>query len=145
MDLLAGRVDIAFNNPANSLSLIHSGKLKALAVASGYVFLNFQKCRQSRNSSQVSIRTAGLPLWQARCQQPGAGDRPGARGGLRLSDCRASRLRPRASSALIFAPQALICGGTKRWETLGKTMTKQTAREDEAAQAGEGAAAAADP
>ena len=34
VDLLAGRVDIAFNNLANSLSLIRSGRLKALAVAS---------------------------------------------------------------------------------------------------------------
>ena len=34
VDLLAGRVDIAFNNLGNSLSLIRSGKLKALAVAS---------------------------------------------------------------------------------------------------------------
>ncbi len=34
VDLLAGRVDIAFNNLANSLSLIRSGKLKAVAVAS---------------------------------------------------------------------------------------------------------------
>lgn len=34
VDLLSGRVDIAFNNLANSLALIRGGKLKALAVAS---------------------------------------------------------------------------------------------------------------
>lgn len=33
-DLLAGRVDIAFNNLSNTVELIHNGKLKPLAVAS---------------------------------------------------------------------------------------------------------------
>jgi tripartite-type tricarboxylate transporter receptor subunit TctC len=33
-DLLAGRVDIAFNNLSNTLALIREGKIKALAVAS---------------------------------------------------------------------------------------------------------------
>jgi tripartite-type tricarboxylate transporter receptor subunit TctC len=33
-DLIAGRVDIAFNNLSNTLELIREGKLKALAVAS---------------------------------------------------------------------------------------------------------------
>lgn len=33
-DLLAGRVDIAFNNLSNTLDLIHAGKLRPLAVAS---------------------------------------------------------------------------------------------------------------
>src|SRR5262249_62299922 len=62
--LLAGDVDLMFDNLGVSLPLVEAGKLKLLAVASASRMPAFRTCRRLPNCSPVSKRSPGMGSWR---------------------------------------------------------------------------------
>ena len=64
--LLAGDVDLMFDNLGVSLPLVEAGKLKLLAVASASACRRFPTCRRSPRRCRASRRWPGTRSWRRR-------------------------------------------------------------------------------